>query len=290
MKKNITKAIILTLICAAAWLTTSCIFYPETGKTKKKPKPNPNPGNSIPQKEGMQLVWSDEFNYNGALDTTKWKYEYGGGGWGNGELQNYVGDGTTAFVSDGALTLKAYHNGSQWRSARINSKQSWTYGFMEASIKVTDKKGAWPAFWMMPKNSSYGIWPKSGEIDIMENAPAHNAFGPHCVFSTLHAQGHHGGGGKEIGRKTYPQDLFNDWHTFAVKWDADKIVAYYDGQIMDTYLKNGANWVDWPYDKDFYIILNLAIGGSLGGNAAAMELRGKDVRLLVDYVRVYQKS
>ena len=169
MKKTITKAIISTLLCATACLTTSCIFYPDMGKNKKKPKPNP--GNSIPQKEGMRLVWSDEFNYNGALDTTKWKYEYGAGGWGNGELQNYVGDGTTAFVSNGALTLKAYYAGSQWRSARINSKQSWTYGFIEASIKVTDKKGAWPAFWMMPKNSSYGIWPKSGEIDIMETLP-----------------------------------------------------------------------------------------------------------------------
>ncbi|MCH5295895.1 MAG: glycoside hydrolase family 16 protein, partial [Treponema sp.] len=120
-------------------------------------------------------VWQDEFNYTGVPDTTKWKYETGANGWGNNEIQNYVTNysGTseaaaTAWVKDGVLHIKAYKDGNQWKSARMNSTQSWTYGIIEARLKVTDKKGAWPAFWMMPKESTYGNkgWPDNGEIDI----------------------------------------------------------------------------------------------------------------------------
>ncbi|MCH5295476.1 MAG: leucine-rich repeat protein [Treponema sp.] len=246
---------------------------------------------------GYTLVWQDEFDYTGVPDTSKWKYQVGAGGWGNNELQNYVAnpDGTseavaTAWVDGEALHIKAYNDGKEWKSARMNSRESWTYGIIEARLKVTDKRGTWPAFWMMPKEGTYGNkgWPDNGEIDIMENAPS--TCQPHRVFSTLHAQGHFADKGAAIGEKTWDHDLSSKWHTFAIKWDEDSITAYYDDESMGTYNKGNKDWVNWPYDKDFYIILNLAIGGSLGGTADVASLPASGVEFLVDYVRVYQKD
>ena len=292
---------ISVLLCAAMYI--SCIFLP--GQENAVSNNNPSPGDGVftgtpPQtKHGKTLVWNDEFTVPGTTDSSKWKYQVGNGnwGWGNGEFQYYTDNTSvadTARVANGMLIIKAYHDGIQWKSARLNSKQSWTYGYIEARLKVTDRKGAWPAFWMMPKTNTYGTWPKSGEIDIMENAPSHPALGPHRVFSTLHAEGHSGGNGKGIGNKTYPNSLFNEWHTFGVKWEANKITAYYDDAEMGSYTSDNT-WQNYPYDKDFYIILNLGIGGTLGGgpytggpNADVESLKGSDVLFLVDWVRVYQ--
>lgn len=235
-------------------------------------------------KHGFNLVWQDEFDYTGVPDTTKWKYQTGKTGWGNAEQQNYVSNTTnaeTAIVGDGVLKIKAYNNGTEWRSARLNSKQAWKYGYIEAKLKVTDRPGAWPAFWMMPEGRS--DWPRCGEIDIMENAPA---IGNHKVFSTLHAEGHSAGDGKSIGNKTYTKTLSQEWHTFGIKWTDDVITAYYDDVAMGSYYCDGTE-TNWPYDQKFYIILNLAIGGTLGGDAYVNNLKG-EADFLVDYVRVYQ--
>ncbi len=235
----------------------------------------------------MKLVWNDEFDYSGVPDTSKWKYQTGKNGWGNNELQNYISnenEARTAVVEDGMLKIKAYKEGGEWKSARMNSKQSWKYGFIEARMKITDKKGAWPAFWMMPQKSVYGEWPKSGEIDIMENAPSTQGQGK--VFSSLHAEGHYAASPKSIGRKTF-DNLSGDWHSIAVKWDSESITAYYDGVAKNTYYNDGTV-KNWPYDQDFYIILNLAIGGNLGGTADARNLESSGAEFLIDYVRVYQ--
>lgn len=240
----------------------------------------------------MKLVWSDEFEYIGKPDTSKWKYQTGHGvnGWGNNELQNYI-DNTntadTAIVEDGHLKIKAYYDKGEWKSARMNSKASWTNGYIEARLKVTNKRGAWPAFWMMPDNySSSNPWPDCGEIDIMENAPS--TAGENVVFSSLHAKGHHTNNPKSIGRKNFGSSFGNEWHTFAIKWDQKKITAYYDGEAMDSYINDGTGLVNWPYTSNFYIILNLAIGGNLGNSDDAAKLQGSEVEFLVDYVRVYQ--
>ena len=259
------------------------------------------------EKDGYTCVWQDEFDYTGVPRSSKWTYQEGASGWGNNEIQNYVANpnGTseasaTAWVDGEVLHIKAYKDGGQWKSARMNSLGSWngneTGVIVEARLKVTDKKGAWPAFWMMPvgkdsfngKYGYYGEWPASGEIDIMENAPSTWGFGK--AFSTLHAQGHYGGAGASLGNKTWDHDLSSQWHTFAIKWDEDSITAYYDDLSLKTYTKGDKNWEDWPYDKDFYIILNLAIGGDLGGTADTGSLPASGVEFLVDYVRVYQKS
>lgn len=273
MKRQHKGILPVLLLCAAAAMTTSCIFAPEEEE-------------SSDPKEGLSLVWSDEFDYTGVPDTTKWKYQTGASGWGNNELQDYIDNtttATTAVVSDGTLKINAFKEGATWKSARLNSKESWTYGCIEARLKVTDKKGAWPAFWMMPQDSVYGGWPASGEMDIMENAPS--TCTNHRVFSTLHASGHYGGNGASIGSKII-ENLSSAWHTFAIRWTDTKITAYYDDEAVGTYYKEDKTSTDWPYDNDFYIILNLAIGGDLGGTSDAASLGSAVYE--IDYVRVYQ--
>jgi beta-glucanase (GH16 family) len=240
-------------------------------------------------KDGMTKVWWDDFDdYTGAPDPDLWTYQTGKSGWGNNELQNYTDNSENpneAFVGNGYLTIRAHHDGTEWKSARLNSKQAWKYGYIEARMKITDTKGCWPAFWMMPRDSIYGGWPASGEIDIMENAPA--TCGNHTLFSSLHAQGHYSGNPASIGKKNFGSNLKNEWHTVAVKWTENKIWAIYDGEVMGSYTNNG-RWEDWPYDKEFYIILNLAIGGNLGGTGYVNSIPNKEALFLIDYVRVYQ--
>lgn len=274
-KQHSLKRRLLLLLGVAAIMCTSCIFIPPKEEVE------------VLKKDGLTLVWQDEFEYTGVPDTSKWKYEEGNHGWGNKEKQNYIDNTTeakTAIVNGEYLTIKAYIEGNEWKSARMNSKQSWKYGYIEARMKITDRPGAWPAFWMMPKDSVYGTWPRSGEIDIMENAPA--SAGPHKIFSSLHALGHYDGNPASIGSKKI-NNLSSEWHTVGVRWTEEKISCYYDDVFAGEYVNNGTGYKDWPYDQNFYIILNLAIGGKLGGDGYVDSLNGQ-AEFLIDYVRVYQ--
>lgn len=294
MKKQlsyITRSLLLSGV--AAILCTSCMFIPpkekeDTVKTEEEVKED---GTVVLKKNGLTCVWQDEFDYTGVPDVSKWKYQTGHGnnGWGNEELQNYTDNTTvadTAVVEGGVLKIKAKYEDGEWKSARLNSKDSWKYGFIEARLKITDRKGAWPAFWMMPQDSVYGEWPASGEIDIMENAPSINEGCNHRVFSSLHASGHYNANPKSIGAKTFDANLSSEWHTFGIMWTEQEITCYYDDIAVGGYENNG-KVADWPYDQNFYIILNLAIGGKLGGTSDAPSLGG-NAEFLVDYVRVYQ--
>ena len=269
-------------------MTTSCMFMPpkDTKETIKTEAEEAEDGTTVYKKDGLTCVWHDEFDYEGVPDTTKWKYQTGNHGWGNRELQNYTDNTTTAdtaVVEEGVLKIKAKYENGEWKSARLNSKESWKYGFIEARLKITDRKGAWPAFWMMPDGRA--DWPDCGEIDIMENAPAIENC-DHRVFSSLHARGHFAANPKSIGGKTYDENLSSEWHTFGIKWTEQEITCYYDDVAVGGYENNGTI-EDWPYDQKFYIILNLAIGGQLGGTGFAPSLGG-NAEFLIDYVRVYQ--
>ena len=276
MKKQLSFSLRLLLLSGVvAIMSVSCIFIP------------PKEGSETLEKGGLTCVWQDEFDYTGVPDTNKWTYQTGAGGWGNNELQTYVDNTSTAdtaIVGDGYLKIKAYQDGSQWKSARLNSKGNWKYGYIEARMKITDRMGAWPAFWMMPKDSVYGGWPNSGEIDIMENAPA--VCGNHKLFSSLHAEGHSGEHPVSIGAKVYDDNLRNEWHTIGVKWTENEIITYYDDVAVGSYTNDGTT-SNWPYNEKFYIILNLAIGGNLGGTNYVSSLGG-EAEFLIDYVRVYQ--
>lgn len=234
-----------------------------------------------------ELVWSDEFDYEGKPDEEKWSYETGASGWGNHELQNYTA-GDNVAVTDGMMTIELRREeDGQYTSTRLVSrnKGDWTYCKVEASLKLPSGLGTWPAFWMMPTDSVYGTWPKSGEIDIME----HVGYDQDVIVETVHTSEYHGGQGK--GKSFPTAGVSEEFHTYGVEWLPDKIIFSIDGEEKFTYDPHNYSSQPtseiWPFDKDFYLIFNLAFGGDWGG------ARGTDdsyfpVEYVVDYVRVYQ--
>lgn len=236
--------------------------------------------------EGYELVWRDEFN-EGSVPSGEWWYETGAGGWGNNELQEYVAqnkDGKDiAYVSDGTLKIAARKIGSKVYSVRMNTEKGWTYGWFEARIKVTDAQGAWPAFWMMPKN--FTTWPGDGEIDIMEYAIGTQ--GKDKSSSSIHCNAFNWPAGTQ---KTHVQSVSNaagSFHVYALEWMADKMVFYVDGHAHLTFENDGGGYDHWPFDAPFYLKLNLAWGGNMGGTASESAL---PAIYEVDYVRVFQKK
>ena len=238
-------------------------------------------------KENMNLVWSDEFDGEESEPNPDfWDYNTGGHGWGNGERQNYTKDRENSFVSNGTLKIKAFKNESgKWTSARLISsfKKSFTYGYIEFRAKLPIEKGSWPALWMMPQFSAYGNWPKSGEIDVMEYATS--TWGKKA-YGTVHCKA--GSGGNAVNSDYIEIADVRKWHTYAVLWQEDSIQWYFDGVLVTEY-KNPHNaenlWQAWPFDQPFYIIMNLAMGGTLGGDIPS---NLKSCQMEVDYVRVYQ--
>lgn len=239
-------------------------------------------------KQEMKLVWADEFNGSGTPDPENWDYNLGGNGWGNGERQTYTKERTNSFVSDGTLKIVAQKNeNGKWTSARLISsyKQNFTYGYIEFRAKLPVEKGSWPALWMMPQSSAYGKWPRSGEIDVMEYASS--TWGKKA-YGTVHCKA--GSGGNAVHSGFVEMADARKWHTYAVLWQEDSITWYYDGKAVTTY-KNPHDetepWAAWPFDKPFYIIMNLAMGGTLGGDIPETLER---CQMEVDYVRVYQPA
>ena len=237
--------------------------------------------------EGYHLAWHDEFNDSGIPSASEWWYEKGAGGWGNNELQEYVEqqkDGQDlAYVSDGTLKIEARKIGGTVYSIRMNTSKSWTYGWFEARLKVSDAQGAWPAFWMMPKN--FTAWPADGEIDIMEYAIGTQ--GKDRSSSSIHCSAFNWPNGTQ---KTHVQSVSGaatGFHTYALEWTHEKMVFYIDGKAHLTFENDGKGYDHWPFDNPFYLKLNMAWGGNMGGtvNEAALPATYE-----IDYVRVFQKD
>jgi beta-glucanase (GH16 family) len=244
-----------------------------------------------------QLVWSDEFD-DIEVDTNKWSIQIGDGtlyglpsGWGNGELEWYKAENAT--VANGFLNIIAKEEefmGYDYTSARIRTKNKgdWTYGRFEMSAKLPLGKGLWPAFWMFPTEEFYGGWAASGEIDIIELIGSV----PDSVFGTIHYGG------------TFPANIFTSeyfvlpagqtfadtFHVFAVEWEYGVISWYVDDSLYATQ----SNWYSTggpfpaPFDLDFHILLNVAVGGSLPGPPDSTTIFPQT--MMVDYVRVYKVS
>ena len=237
--------------------------------------------------EGYHLVWNDEFTKNGAPSEADWWYETGAGGWGNNELQNYVAqakDGTDiAYVSDGSLKIAAQKIGNTVYSVRMNTRKYWTYGWFEARIKVTDVPGSWPAFWMMPQN--YKTWPGDGEIDIMEYAISTQ--GKNKSSSSIHCNAFNWPAGTQKTHVQAVSDAATEYHVYALEWTAEQMVFYVDGKQHLTFKNDGKGYDHWPFDAPFYLKLNLAWGGNMGGTVDESKLPAV---YEVDYVRVFQKD
>jgi beta-glucanase (GH16 family) len=247
----------------------------------------------IPARDGYTLVWHDEFNQGSELNKADWTHEVQNAGWVNNELQNYV-DGAyngqrVTELSDGKLRIHCFKSGGNVYSGRVYAhvSEGWQYGYMEARIMLPKGKGTWPAFWMMPANNDFSVnpWPKCGEIDIMEEV----GVVPNEVSSSLHAQGHNHTNGTQVTHAMTIAKAEGEFHTYGIEWTAQKITTYVDGNVQLVYNNDGSGVVNWPYDKPFYIIFNLAWGGSWGGMYGVDE-SALPLSLVVDYVRVYQQK
>jgi len=242
-----------------------------------------------------QLVWSDEFSKEGLPDPAKWSYDTGNGcpdlcGWGNNELQFYTDRKENARVQNGFLILEAHREAmenSKFTSARLVTrfKGDWTYGRITVRARLPKGKGVWPAIWMLPTQSQYGGWPNSGEIDIMEYV----GHIPDTVYGSIHTGRFNHIAGTQITKGVYSDMLSRDFHEYAIEWDEDKIDFYFDNQLYQTFANNKEGPESWPFDQDFYLILNLAVGGNWGGQQGIDEFIWPQ-KMLVDYVRVFQRQ
>lgn len=247
--------------------------------------------------DNWQPVWCEEFNYEGLPDSNKWYFETGGSGWGNNELQYYTNqDLDNAHVDNGTLKITAKLEslmGNDYTSARITSKYrgDFLYGRFEIRAKLPSGKGTWPAIWMLPSQNEYGIWPASGEIDIME----HVGYDPTQIYATIHTGAYNHNLNTQIGYSKTVADAETAFHIYELVWEPGFMEVFVDG---DSYGRFGFNPLSnvgiensdaWPFDEEFYLILNLAVGGNWGG------LQGIDdtvfpQTLEIDYIRVYQKD
>lgn len=237
---------------------------------------------------GYTLVWQEEFDEGNMPDMSRWYYETGGHGWGNNEIQNYIAGvreaDTCAFVSDGTLKIVAKKVGDEVLSARLNTMEGWKYGYFEASLKLPEGKGTWPAFWMMPEEFNH--WPADGEIDIMEEV----GYRPNWTSSAIHCKAYnHGIGTQKTGEQFIPTAQ-SEFHIYALEWTEDYIKGYVDGKCHFVFEndKQGNNDT-WPFDKSFIIKLNLAWGGNWGG-AEGVDESFLPATYEIDYVRAYQKK
>lgn len=248
------------------------------------------PSITCPLGDDYKLVWHDEFENDGTIDQQNgWSYQVANAGWVNNELQTYVNVSSpegkeVATTKNGILSINCFKENGKIYSGRVyaNVKTGWLYGYMEASIKLPKGKGTWPAFWMMPVN--FTAWPDDGEIDIMEEVGYH----PNYVSSSLHAKSHVHSNNTQVTHEMYCAGAEGEFHTYAIEWTDKNITTYVDGKVQLSYDNRGLGRDDWPYNAPFYLILNLAWGGSWGG-AQGVDESALPVSLEVDWVRVWQK-
>lgn len=240
--------------------------------------------NAYPQK--YVKVWSDEFNTPGLPDSTKWDFLNQKGY--NDELQYYTTkESKNAWIEDTSLIIevrKENYLTANYTSAMLVSryKGDWLYGKFEIRAKVPTGKGTWPAIWMMPTNDEYGGWPKSGEVDIMEYV----GWDASRLHYNVHYEGTNGTGHESTGAKTVNVEPYNKFITFTLVWTPTKIEWYQDNQMVHTYTKTADDPRVWPFDKMFFMMLNLAYGG--WGGQQGIDDTKLPHKFYVDYVRIYQ--
>ena len=236
--------------------------------------------------EYKNLVWGDEFDVDGSPDDTKWNYDIGVGdnGWGNSEKQYYTDRPDNVIIEDGVLKIiakKEAFNGSSYTSTRLKTqgKYAFRYGRVDIRAKLPSGGGTWPAFWMLGSNITAVSWPACGEIDIMEyvgNIPGH-------VQSALHTPSSFG---NTINYKKTDIENENDaYHIYSVIWSEDQISFLLDGERFYTYNPVIQTNENWPFDGSQFLIMNIAMGGNLGG---IIDASFTESEMHIDYIRVYR--
>ena len=263
--------------------------------------------NASPGPAGWTLIWSDEFTQDGAVDAQKWTLEDWPAGRVNREAQVYTRRAKNARVEAGRLIIEAhkerFRNGA-YTSARLHSagKGDFRYGRAEVRARLPGGRGAWAAIWMLPTdhyryattcargepvhgNGACDAWPNSGELDIMEYV-GHD---PNRIHATVHTRDYFWVNAEQRRASIQGIDVEQAFHTYAIEWSPERIVAYFDGVPYFHYANDGAGWRSWPFDHPFHIVLNLAIGGNWGAAGGPIDDTIFPVRMEVDYVRVYER-
>lgn len=241
--------------------------------------------------KGWELVWSDEFDYSGLPDKNKWGYDIGGHGWGNNELQYYTEDSLrNARVEDGKLIIEAHKEKiaeNNYSSVRLVSKGKgdWIYGRFEIRAKLPSGRGIWPAIWMLASDWSYGqsYWPDNGEIDIMEYV----GYDPGVVHAAIHTKAYNHVKQTQRTAKIDIPTAENEFHLYALEWTSQQIDIYADTTRYFTFENSTSSWETWPFDKDFHLLLNIAVGGNWGG-AQGIDDTIFPQKMEIDYIRVYK--
>jgi beta-glucanase (GH16 family) len=242
--------------------------------------------------DNWELVWSDEFEGEGLPDTTKWIYDVGNWGWGNNEPQYYTANRTeNARLENGNLIIEARKNdmGQEWTSARLTTrgKTSFLYGKIEFRGKAPAKDGTWAAGWLLGDAYRDELsWPYCGEIDVLEcvGSEIDDLTGDGINHASCHTRTYYFKENTSITAVTNVEDMVNTFHTYTIEWMPDGIKAFLDGKEYYTYDKTKDS-LEWPFDQPQNIILNLAMGGGMGG-AIDPSIDGQ--QFILDYVRVYE--
>tara|TARA_X000001036_G_scaffold437799_1_gene484020 strand:- start:7012 stop:7884 length:873 start_codon:yes stop_codon:yes gene_type:complete len=247
--------------------------------------------------EDLTLIWSDEFDYEGSPDIDKWHHQTiapNNGSWWNGELQHYTDRIENSSVNNGTLKIKAKKeqyefddSSKSYTSARLNSKFSFRYGRIDVRAKLPKGAGTWPAIWTLGANineignyfgDQFGNvgWPACGEIDIMEQ----NGWNKNNVIGHLHWADNSGEYKNQGGTKSI-ENSYDEFHTYSLVWDSSKISILLDDNTFFSMPNTSNN----PYDNDHYLLLNIAVGGNLGGDVPS---DFSEEIMEIDYVRIYQ--
>ncbi|CDF79586.1 endo-13-beta-glucanase (GH16) [Formosa agariphila KMM 3901] len=232
------------------------------------------------ESEFNDLVWSDEFDTSGAPDAANWTYDLGAGGWGNQEVQTYTNDANNVIVEDGILKIKVLKEGNTYTSARLKSQglQSFKYGRIEAKAKLPAAQGTWPAIWMLGSNFESVGWPLCGEIDIMEQT----GWDKNTSLGTFHWFESSTNANASYGETLAVSEMTSEFHLYTLEWSEEHLIILVDN-VQVVKLDNSEALPF--YDKNFFMILNVAMGGSLGGD---IDPDFTTDSMEIDYVRVYQ--
>lgn len=291
LQQRLLVLVILMILGMSAFPALLVHAAPPCGTPQGGPCPTATPGtNPTATPSGGYdgvfdtLVWSDEFA-GSSINLSNWTYDIGGGGWGNNEYQYYTDRPENARIENGMLVIEAREErmrGRNYTSARLKTQglRTFTYGRIEARLQVPYGQGIWPAFWMLGSDITTAGWPNCGEIDIME----HIGREPYNVYGTVHGPNYSGANG--VGNfTTLAQPVKDSFHVFAVEWTPTEIRWYMDGQQFHTVTPATVPG-EWVFDHDFFLILNVAVGGYWPGYPDATTVFPQ--RMTVDYVRVYQ--
>ncbi len=236
-----------------------------------------------------KLVFSDEFNYNGLPDTSKWNYDVGGDGWGNNELEYYTSKNPdNARVENGNLIIEARKekkDKNDYTSARLvtKGKGDWQYGKIEVKAKLPKGLGTWPAIWMLGSTTPLK-WPDDGEIDIMEHVGFHQGY----IHGSIHCKKYYHSIGTQKTDTTIVKDCSEKFHVYGLEWNADNVKVSVDGNVFFSFKNEHSGYEAWPFDNKMHLLLNVAVGGNWGGaKGIAQDIWPQ--RMEIDYVRVYQQ-